>query len=211
MKNLIVTFVVIVLFSLKGLSQNPEFVKVKEDEGVVIYERWIKFPKSDVDAREVKSEFHFNNSIAEGMRLLQDEKRIGQWQSHVSEFKVFPTADSAKWYEYSYHDIPWPVSDQDHLLTYTIARNTPDELFITFESLEDEKMAPMRKGVTRMTLSGSWTFEKVSPGRVKATYRILSTPLNIPKFLTDPIIRNNMMETIQQFIALLQQPSSSKE
>jgi hypothetical protein len=39
---------------------------------------------------------------------------------------------------------------------------------------------------------------------VKATYRILSKPLNIPKFLTDPIIRNNMMTTIQEFIALIE-------
>jgi hypothetical protein len=188
-------------------SQNgAEFVLVKKEDNVFIYERWIKFPKSNppVDAREVKGEFHFHNTINEAVRLLQNEKKIGDWQSHVSEFRVFKTADSTKWFEYSYHDIPWPVSDQDHLLVYTIVRSDTNELFIGFESFADEKLAPTRRGVTRMELSGSWTFERVDNNKVKATYRILSMPMGIPKFLTDPIIRNNMMTTIQEFIGIIE-------
>jgi hypothetical protein len=55
-----------------------------------------------------------------------------------------------------------------------------------------------------MELSGSWTFERVDNNKVKATYRILSMPMGIPKFLTDPIIRNNMMTTIQEFIGIIE-------
>ena len=170
-------------------AQNDEFVLVKEEDDISIYERWIKFPKSDpaIDAREVKGVFAFKSSINEAVRLLQNDKLIQKWQSHVSEFKVYPTTDSTTWYEYSYHDIPWPVSDQDHFLIY--------------------KKAPVRKGVTRMKLSGSWTFEKITSNSVRATYRILSMPLSIPKFLTDPIIRNNMMTTIQEFIVLIEKKS----
>lgn len=177
---------------------------VKKDGVVSIYERWITFPKSNppIEAREVKGVFTFRNTIWAGLRLLQDEKKIQQWQSHVSEFKVYRQADSTAWTEYSYHDIPWPVSDQDHYLYYTLVVKSPRELFIPFESKVDLVTAPVRKGVTRMHLSGSWTFEQIGPNEVRATYRILSTPLNIPKFLTDPIIRNNMMTTIKEYIAI---------
>jgi hypothetical protein len=195
------------LFSFfEGSSQQEDgFVLVKNEDNIFIYERWIIFPKSDppVEAREVKGVFQFDNTMQEAVRLLQNEKKIGQWQSHVSEFKVFKTGDTARWNEYSYHDIPWPVSDQDHLLTYTVQRNDEKLIFIEFESFADEKLAPIRRGVTRMQLSGSWTFENIAPGRVKATYRILSMPLSIPKFLTDPIIRNNMMTTIKEFIGIM--------
>jgi hypothetical protein len=202
-----------ILLLALGLStvfaqEDEGFVLVKEEGNIFIYERWITFPKSDppISAREVKSEFVFRNTVVEGVRLLQNEKLIFKWQDHVSEFKVYKQRDSTTWTEYSYHDIPWPVSDQDHLLRYNVMKNTPGEVFIVFESITDDALAPLRKGVTRMQLSGSWTFKRIDHQKVKATYRILSMPLNIPKFLTDPIIRNNMMTTIEEFIALMEQP-----
>jgi hypothetical protein len=197
-------FVLFFVLSIQGRSQ--EFVLVKEKGNIFIYERWITFPKSNppIDAREVKGEFYYNNSIEEGVRLLQDEQRIYEWQSHVSEFRVYKTTDTTWWDEYSYHDIPWPVSDQDHMFRYWMSRNENGDIFISFETIADEKRAPTKKGVTRMKLSGSWTFEKVGVNRTKAIYRILSMPMNIPKFLTDPIIRNNMMTTIEEFVMLME-------
>jgi hypothetical protein len=190
----------------KSVGQTAEFVLVKEEGNISIYERWIKFPKSDppIEAREVKGEFVFNNTSAAGVALLQNEEKIQLWQHHVSEFKVYPQTDTSYWYEYSYHDIPWPVSDQDHYLIYEFVESKKNTIFVTFESRADNVKAPVRKGVTRMTLSGSWTFEQITPKQCKATYRILSKPMNIPKFLTDPIIRNNMMTTIQRFIAIME-------
>jgi hypothetical protein len=55
-----------------------------------------------------------------------------------------------------------------------------------------------------MQLSGSWTFEQINPNRVKVTYRILSKPIGIPKVFTDPIIRSNIMTTIEEYIRLLE-------
>jgi hypothetical protein len=55
-----------------------------------------------------------------------------------------------------------------------------------------------------MKLSGSWTLEQIGPKQVKVTYRILSMPIGIPKFLTDPIIRSNIMTTIEEYVALLE-------
>jgi hypothetical protein len=192
-------------------QENEGFVLVKKDGTIAIYERWITFPNSEppIKAREVKGEFFFHNSMHAGLNLIQDENKIQQWQKHVSEFKVYPQGDTISWLEYSYHDIPWPVSDQDHLLKYTINEIIPGKsLFITFESRQNETLAPVRKGVTRMVLSGSWKWEQISPGKTKVTYRILSKPIGIPKWLTDPIIRNNIMTTIEEYVALLE-PSAS--
>lgn len=191
-------------------QDNEGFVVVKKDGTTTIYERWITFPNSNppVEAREVKGEFFFNNSMFAGVNLIQDEKKIQEWQKHVSEFKVYPQRDTMSWMEYSYHDIPWPVSDQDHLLKYTILEVVPGKsVFIAFESRENETLAPVRKGVTRMELSGSWKWEQISPGKTKVTYRILSKPIGIPKWLTDPIIRSNIMTTIEEYVALLEPDS----
>lgn len=188
-------------------QDNEGFALVKQRDSISIYERWIMFPNAEppVKAREVKGEFFYNNSIYAGLALIKDEKKIKKWQDHVSEFQVYLQSDTTVWLEYSYHDIPWPVSDQDHLLEYRLVCRRPGrELFIAFESRANPRLAPVREDVTRMILSGSWTLEQVRPGLSKATYRILSKPLNIPKFITDPIIRNNMMTTIEEFIVIME-------
>lgn len=210
--NGIATTLVIVLFlgitPLLHAQEAPDekgFTLVKEKDNIFVYERWITFPKTDppVEAREVMGIFHVKTSIEKALALVRNESKIKQWQSHVEKFKVYPQTDST-WYEYSYHDIPWPVSDQDHFLIYEIKESLPGQrLFLTFESIENNKLAPVDKDAHRMRLAGSWNFEKKGSS-VKITYRILSMPSSIPRIFTDPVIRSNLMSTVKSYISLLE-------
>jgi len=188
-------------------DSDADFSLVKHDDRIYVYERWITFPKSQppIRAREVKGEFKITSTISAAVALLKNEKRIKDWQDHVTEFKVYPSNDSTTWREYSYHDIPWPVSDQDHFLEYKIDPvSTPERMFITFESIIDDSLAPEREDVTRMKLSGSWLIEKTGEGKIKVSYRILSKPIGIPRIFTDPVIRNNIMTTIRRYMEILE-------
>jgi hypothetical protein len=191
-------------FSQTGTHDGFELVR--DEDGILVYERWVTFPQSDpaVTAREVKSEFYVNSNIHHALSLIKDESQIKSWQKHVSEFKVYRHSDSV-WYEYSYHDIPWPVSDQDHFLEYSIRDPAErDGMFITFRTVVNDKLAPVRDDVSRMTLSGSWYLQELRDGRIKITYRILSMPGNLPKFITDPVIRSNLMSTVRNYIDILE-------
>lgn len=182
-----------------------KFDLVKEEAPIFIYERWITFPGKvpAVKAREVKSEFLINTSSYKLLSILKDESKIKIWQKHVSDFKVYPQRDTTYWLEYSYHDIPWPVSDQDHFLRYDLVEKNPGkELFISFKSVVDAKLGPVKNGVTRMELAGSWTIEQITPQQVKVTYRILSMPSSIPRMFTDPVIRSNLLSTIKALTTL---------
>jgi hypothetical protein len=211
MKNsLIVLFAFVLLGTNSGriLAQDKEgFVLLKKENQISIFERWVTFPKTKppVKAREVKGEFTVNNTIYAALALVKNETKIKIWQSHVSEFKVFLQLDTTYWYEYSYHDIPWPVSDQDHFLVYKLNVVVPGkELMVTFESKTNATLAPLREDADRMALAGSWRFEKLSSHKTKVTYRIISMPSSIPKFFTDPVIRRNMMNTIRSYIDILE-------
>ncbi|MCB0487609.1 MAG: hypothetical protein R2820_16250 [Cyclobacteriaceae bacterium] len=184
-----------------------DFALVREEDSISIYERWIKFPGTDPpqDAREVKGVFVVHSSFKEVVRMLRDPKWVMKSQKHVSEFKVYPLPVDTAWLEYSYHDIPWPVSDQDHFLVYKIEHHDENGMFITFESTPNAKLAPVRSGVDRMNLLGSWTLEKLTDGKIKASYRIISEPSNIPRIFTDPIIRRNMVTTIKSMIKILEE------
>jgi hypothetical protein len=195
----------LVLFNLHA-QEKDEFKLIKKEGPISIFERWVVFPGSNppVTAREVKGEFTFNNSIYAALALLKNEKKIKDWQHHVSKFKVYLQKDTSTWLEYSYHDIPWPVSDQDHFLEYKLDERKPgQELFITFVTKKNDKLAPVEEGVTRMRLAGSWKLEQLSDQTTKATYCIRSMPIGIPRFFTDPVIHRNIMITIKEFIALM--------
>jgi hypothetical protein len=206
-----ISFFILTTFIFNGAvgqgKPNQGFELVKEDDGISIYERWMNFPKSNppVKAREVKGEFKVKATIADAITLIRNEKKIQEWQKHVSEFKVYLKADTTWWEEYSYHDIPWPVSDQDHFLIYRIDESsTPDRIFVTFETKINNTLAPKREDVHRMTLAGGWLFEKTTEEKIKVTYSIYSMPSSIPRIFTDPVIRNNMMTTIRRYIDILE-------
>lgn len=189
------------------ISKLEVFDLVKSDSPVFIYERWVTFPDKvpAVKAREIKSEFTIRTTIHELITILQDETQVKNWQTHVAEFKIFP-GDTAYWLEYSYHDIPWPVSDQDHFLKYQLIEKVPDKkIFIRFQSVSDLNLVPLKNGVSRMELTGSWLFEQVSPRQVKVTYRILSMPSNIPRMFTDPVVRSNLLSTIKALTKLAEE------
>ena len=196
----------VVTSCLSQTGTNDGFQLVRNEDGILVYERWVTFPRSDpsVTAREVKSEFYVRSNIRHALSLIRDESQIKSWQKHVSEFKIHRHSDSL-WYEYSYHGIPWPVSDQDHFLEYTIMDPVErDGIFITFQTVVDEKLAPVREDVSRMTLSGSWYLQELADGKIKITYRILSMPGNLPRFITDPVIRSNLMSTVRNYIDILE-------
>ena len=195
-------------------QKNAEFTLVKKEGTTCLYERWMTYPSSDppVKSREVKGVFYYNNTVTEGLRLVRDDKRAQLWQSSIAEFKIYLSRDTLTWHEYSYHDIPWPMSDQDHFMEYKVAGSHPGRMLtIAFESRVNNKLAPEREGVNRIHLSGSWTMEQISPTKVKVTYRVLSKPVGIPKLFADPFIRSNFITSFQEFIALMEKTPLAKK
>ena len=210
MKKTSVILSLLFIISLTSISvaQDKEgFELIKKEDQISIFERWINYPNanSTTQAREVKGEFTIATNVYAALKLIRNEEKIQIWQTHVSEFKVYLQPDTMVWYEYSYHDIPWPVTDQDHYLKYKLNVIKPNEqLFVTFESAENKDLAPVREDVDRMGLTGSWRFEKLPGKMIKVTYRIISKPSSIPRLFTDPVIRRNIMSTIRSYIDILE-------
>lgn len=187
---------------LTSAAQNDddEFVLVREEPHISLHERWINYPGKvpAVPSREVKGEFHVNASIYSVLKLLRDESKIHDWQNHIGGFKVYPQPDTNVWHEYTYYDAPWPVTDQDHFVKYTLTEKIPgQEILITFVSEVNDKLAPAIDGVTRLEINGSWLMQQLGPNKAKVTYRVQSMPGGAPRMLTDPVVRNNMMSSIR--------------
>ena len=177
------------------------FAPVFSDPVVNIYERWVEFPgkKPAVISREFKSEFTINASIPKIINLIRDEAQVKLWQQHLRAYKIYAQKDTTVWDEYSCHDIPWPLSDQDSFLEYKLTEVVPGiEYVVDFKSTTNQKIAPLNDDIHRIELVGSWKFVLTSPGVVNVVYRIQSLPAtSLPRMIIDPVVRNNLVASIK--------------
>lgn len=178
-----------------------EYVVVRQDEKITLYERWIPYPGTSTNARQVKGVFHVITSLNNMFATIHEEAKIKTWQKSIVEFKFIPKTDST-WLIYNLHEIPWPLTNQDYLLSYRLVEKNENRMILSFEHSLDVTLAPIKDDVDRMPTFGTWVLEKVSTGKVKVTYTVCSMPVSYPRFITDRIVRNNLMSTIHALIAV---------
>ena len=184
-------------------AQAGEYKLVKKNGLISLYEKWITAINGD-KARELKAVFYAKATPAEALTLLKDQSKALEWNPNAEQYKVVATGNPNVWLNYVRYDIPWPVGDQDYCLQYSMKQSgvTTEVLF----SSTEHKLFPLKDGVGRIEGTvGKWLFEQQAGGLMKITYTIsTSRSSNLPKFITDPIIRDNMMESMALFTALLE-------
>jgi hypothetical protein len=102
------------------------------------------------------------------------------------------------------------MDDQDCSLKYSFNKsdlNSP-VCNIYFEGFNTEKF-PVEKNVTRITgTKGKWMVEKAKQGNLRITYQIVTDKsVSVPRWVSDPIIHDNLFKTIIEFRKLLEQAS----
>lgn len=205
-------FVICGFFCICGdiLANNPlkdtaSFVLVKQNNGITLYERWYAINPHQ-QAREVKATFTVNAGSEAAVALIKDESRGRKWNRNTEEYRVLPSADNM-WFSYIQYDLPWPVSNQDCVLRYD-QNYSGDSMEIVFRNTQHPAF-PIQKRIQRIPeISGKWIFRETARG-MDVEYYITTTPsATLPTWITDPIIRNNLIETLQHFKRILEQKRS---
>lgn len=204
MRNLKIKFLALTLLCVGSLSAQeaePEFEIVRQDEKVTLYERWIFFPGTTIKSRQIKGVFHTNTTLNRMLQTLTDEALLKEWQRNLIEHKLIHKSDSA-WSTYSLYHIPWPLTNQDYLLNYFLKENSDKRIVVWFNHFSNDALEPVRENVDRKPMIGQWEFEKLSNGKIKVTYTVTSEPVSYPRFVTDRIVRNNLLDTMNTLIAV---------
>ncbi len=185
----------------QSAPQNEEYEIVRQDERIFLYERWADFPRTTTKARGLKVVFSVATTLDKMMSMVTEESKLKEWQKNLAEFKRYPKNDTA-WYVYTWYKMPWPLTDQDYYAKYRVTERTPNRIVITFEPAVNEKIEPAREKINRMKAYGKWIFEKTTTGKTKVTYLITGEPVKIPRSVTDNIVRNNFMSTMNDLITI---------
>ena len=205
MRSLNTLFAALFLFAshswAQSLTESEEFEIVRQDERITLFERWTPYPGTSVNARQVKGVFEVAASLPETFSTIHNEEKIKAWQENIQEYKIIPKNDTI-WTVYSMTEIPWPLDNQDYLLRYYLKEKNEKKIILAFEHCSDISLAPLSKNADRTPTNGKWILEKISEQKTRVTYVVSSMPVDYPRFITDRLVRNHLMETMNKFIAV---------
>jgi hypothetical protein len=197
--SLVLVLMNCIAFAQPGASDAYEIVR--QDERIFLYERWADFPGTTTKARGLKVIFTVAASFDKMVTMVTEEEKIQEWQKNLAEFKRYPKNDTA-WHVYTWYKMPWPLTDQDYYAKYNIPERTASRIVIAFGPAVNDKAAPAREKINRMKAYGRWVLEKTATGKTKVTYFITGEPVNMPRSVTDNIVRNNFMSTMNTLITV---------
>ncbi|WP_160716773.1 sterol desaturase family protein [Chitinophaga solisilvae] len=177
---------------------------VKQEKNIALYERWIAASGME-SVREVKAVFTVKSDVRSVTQLLRSQEQGTNWNAHVKMYRVLLSSDSNQWTTYLKYKIPWPFGDQDCCLLYRFNPHTAGERHgeITFESTSSS-LFPVTADVSRITgTRGRWLMEDTG-GSMKITYTITTNRSKVPRWVSDPIVRNNLFSTMDDFRSILE-------
>ena len=190
--------IITLLGSFTGHTLPDNFVLVKKNKSVSLYERWVNQNGSG-KVREIKAIFTVNTDVDRAIEFLRDQRRGADWNSNVKTYRIIPTEQENTWYTYIRYRLPWPLEDRDCCFSNTIRYCTDNtqSTEIAFQSTSHAKF-PERKKVERINgTTGKWVFTPTRNGKLQVTYLVsTSQTTNIPKWIADPIVRDNLVETL---------------
>lgn len=189
---------ILLMSSLTASSLPENYVLVGKNKSVSLYERWIT-QNGGGRVREIKAIFTVQVDLARAINFLRDASNGRKWNANVKTYEILNTEHDNSWYTYIRYRLPWPMEDRDCCLTNTIRYCTDkwQSAEIAFQSTTHTKF-PERKKVSRINgTTGKWIFTPDNQGQLQVTYLVSTTQVsNIPKWIADPIVRDNLLETM---------------
>jgi len=207
MKSLL-SFVSMILFLCSGtLAQTAyasDYKFIKKTGATSLYERWIKGLRGE-EVRELKAVLIVEASVDKIEQLLKNPAAGTSWNTRASQYRIAATPQPHQWVNYIRYDMPAIMDDQDCCLLFTKKILADQVTELSFRSTLAD-VFPKTNGVKRITgVKGKWRLEPLSKEKTKITYTITSDKSGqIPRIISDPIIRDNLFSTMANFKSLVE-------
>jgi hypothetical protein len=176
------------LFILGGafsLGWAANWVKINEEDGIVVYEKDIK----GTSLVAFKGVTTFDEPMEKILWVLKDDAHKKDWIELYLKGHTLEKRGSFERVIYQAVDSPWPVNDRDMIYVSKAYRKGVNEIQISMESVTHPD-SPPTVGV-RMSLNFSnYNFKKLENGKTQVTLEIHSDPKGwIPKWIVNMVQR----------------------
>mgnify|MGYP001766722606 CR=1 FL=1 len=191
-------------------ERSGDFVAIKDVSGIRLSTRWI--PVSDhQSARQIKCEFTIGGLVSTAINLLSDDASFVKWMKGTDNYYRLKTVHANQWYSYIRFRVPWPFNDQDCIIRYNVTPDPTGKKTVVTLTGEPGFLRPF-EGVSRIGhLEGSWIFTDLGNNKVRVEYEMFSNqPSKFPRWITDPIIQENLIESMDAFRKILREYEPEK-
>jgi hypothetical protein len=154
----------------------------------------------------VKAVFSCSAEVDEVLALVANDAAVTKWMSNVAEFNRLKSVNDREWYSYIRYGLPWPLSDQDCIVRYTVERSAEGKSAHVFvEGLP--VYLPANEGVNRIShLECEWLIYQTADNRVLIEYSQYSKqPPKFPRKITDPLVQKALIRSLAAFRSIVEQ------
>lgn len=196
------TFLLLFVFTV-GMAQDDEYEwkLVKSQKGIKSFVK--KNPNTKI--RSVKVETIVEATLSELFFIITNTDSHSDWVYLNDHSEIIERTDNFNWINYGLVDIPWPISDRDHV---TIAKMTQDSIDhrIILKSSSLPNIIPEKEDCIRIQMVEScWCLNPLGNGSVHITFE-LTTDVggSIPIWLVNMAVAKGPTQTMQGLIKIVE-------
>lgn len=188
-----------ILGNLTAISTNTAWEEVNSGDGIFISYRNISMPDL-FDTREIKVNFKVEGTTDSFLNYLINDSYHSLWNKGVKSISSFEKTDST-WISHLVYDIPFPLNKQDLIVMNKILENGKTT-FVHVYSIPN--YLAKSKNMDRIKhYLGTWKIEEAEGQTLLIEYKAVTISKSfIPKFLKDPLIQNNLLNSFKNLVSL---------
>lgn len=168
------------LYSYHLSAQNHSWKFRNDRNGIQVFTR----KDSTSDILEIKFRTEVKASLDAVVAMACDIPNLKNWAYRLKETYQLKEVSETEGYLYMYSDFPFPFSDRDMIVHYTMQQD-PQTKQVTSIAKSVYNAIPEKDGVVRIKIIESkWIYTPLPNGMVRLEYQLKSDPGgSIPKWL----------------------------
>lgn len=193
MERKIVSILITTLLLLP-VNQAAAWTLVRQQDGIQVWKRHI----ADSPIAQSLAKVTVKSKLSPLVALILDADNEHYWIDSVDRSKTLQQISTAKSYNYTLSNAPWPVSDRDAVVL-TEATQDPVTHVVLIQSHATPDKLPEKKGVVRIKkVDSTWTLTPQPGGKVEISYLLHSDPGgHLPAWLVNSMITDQPFNTLK--------------
>lgn len=186
------------------VTSQGQWEKLWENPKLMVWQRWLTL-NHERKIRERKCQMMLRANMKDIVALIGDHKRATEWMSMVDTVELLGRTSNT-WFTLAHYRMPWPLRDK--MLSSRSEINTLIDNHMAIIDIESDNSRIKNGGQVNDfgAFHGRWVVVKLGHELCFAEFTAYSTSIPIfPRWLQDPIIDRAFLNTMEQFVAVVQQ------
>ncbi|PCI21852.1 MAG: hypothetical protein COB62_02465 [Piscirickettsiaceae bacterium] len=173
----------------------------KDENGIKVYTR----TNTETQLKDFKADITVQAPIELVRQYMLSLEEHTKWMHERKSSKVIKKLDDKTTIVYSITNAPWPVTDRDAVVSFTVSDGNTAEL-MRFDVENVEGYVPANEGMVRVPyIKGYWELIKVTAGSTKIVFMNAASPGgSLPDWLADSFVLDMPYNSLNNFRTLVE-------